>query len=183
MTKTILLVLLAACSISCHTPESYETIAVHDYFLKVPSHMTKATDLNDQASLQYQNLYKELYIIVMDENKQLVKQSLLFSGLTDADSDAFNGYVKLLSTNLEKAVKMKNKAEKDTVIHSLQAKILKFDGEVDGIKIFYKTAFINGRDNYYHITTWTLQEKKTTHEATMDKMICSFKLRKKKLKK
>jgi hypothetical protein len=183
MTKTILLTLLTTFLISCHTPASYETIAVRDYFIKVPSHMEKTTALNDLASLQYQNPYKELYIIVLDENKVAVREHLGSNSSKGNDSNSFDRYFTLLSTNLATAVKMKNRTKKDTIIHSLQSKILKFEGEVNGIKVFYETAFVNGKANYYQVTTWTLLDRRADHEAEMDKMIYSFKLRKKKAKK
>lgn len=176
--KNITLLLLAVFIISCESSDEWKTIKVNNYAVELPSYLSESKQLNDDASLQYQNIFKELYIIVIDENKKEMESSLSDNGLDEIYSNDFEGYTELLSTNLASNVEMKNKTEKDTLINSLQAKILKFEGEVEDFKVFYEVAYINGVDDYYQVMSWTLLDNKSNYEQTMDKMIHSFKINK-----
>ena len=177
--KKNILILLAVFIISCESSDEWKTIKVNNYAVELPSYLSESKQLNDDASLQYQNIFKELYIIVIDENKKEMESSLSDNGLDEIYSNDFEGYTELLSTNLASNVAMKNKTEKDTLINSLQAKILKFEGKVEDINVFYEVVYINGIDDYYQVMTWTLLEKKSEFEPIMDKMIQSFRIKKK----
>lgn len=180
MKKILLLIAIPFYLISCDEATTYETVTVNDYSLEIPSYLSKGTDLHEDASLQYQNLFKELYIIVIDENKKEVSNIILESALEDTYSNDFKGYVKLVSGNQEEAIKMKKLSEKDTLINSLEAKIVKLEAKVDDYDIFYVIAYINGVDSYYQITSWTLKDKRKEYEPIMDKMIATFRLKNKK---
>lgn len=176
--KKIYFLFVTLVLLSCSKEEEFKKIEVKNYALQLPSYLSKTNDLNEDASLQYQNLFRELYIIVIDESKQEVEQAIELNELEDIYSNDFNGYVELLSTGLENNIEFKNKKEKDTVINSLQAKLIKFEGKVENYDVFYEIAFVNGVSNYYQIMTWTLLKRKSDYEAIMDKMIYSFKLSK-----
>src|SRR5688572_33470128 len=61
------------------------TVNIHDrYSLDLPTYMTKAGDLNFEATLEYKNELKEVYIIVIDESTaELVT---VFKELNDYDT-------------------------------------------------------------------------------------------------
>jgi hypothetical protein len=147
--------------------------------------LSEGKDLNDDASLQYQNLFKEFYVVIIDESKESFKLAIEINELEDIYESNFEGYTELLVGNLEAAVTFKNKTETETKINGLPAKILEFEGNVDGIDIYYQVAYIDGITNYYQIMTWTLANKKETYKETMDEMFQSFKVsnRKKEIKK
>src|SRR5688572_26412269 len=70
-------VILSSCVLNLFKDEKkeakteLETVTVEgNYSMGVPKFMTQAKSLNDEASLQYQNIFKETYVIVIDENKQ-----------------------------------------------------------------------------------------------------------------
>jgi hypothetical protein len=69
------LALLTSCGLKFNEEKSAAEVELQqitggDYSLGIPTYMTKATTLNDEASLQFQNLFKETYVIVIDENKE-----------------------------------------------------------------------------------------------------------------
>lgn len=177
--KKIILIVLVSFLISCDSTVEWKKIEVNNFAIELPSYLSISKQLNDDASLQYQNIFKELYIIVIDENKSEMGSSLEDNGLDELYSNDFEGYTSLLSNNLANNVAMKNKTEKDTLINSLQAKILKFEGKVEDIDVFYEVVYINGIDDYYQVMSWTLLEKKSEFEPIMDKMIQSFRIKKK----
>jgi len=155
------------------------TVDSGGYSMMIPKHLKLATDLNDDASLQYQDIYKELYVIVIDESKtEFIKT---FSDLGEYDE-------KLTPEKNYRIVQTKMMAEKMTVtdgpnvkkldLHGLDAEVSNFTGKVEGIQseIFYKLAFVEGTKKMYMIMTWTLAEDRNKNEAEMDDMISSFKL-------
>ncbi|NHN27242.1 hypothetical protein FIA58_016285 [Flavobacterium jejuense] len=176
--KKIFLILVVFFTISCETSEELQTINVSNYSIQLPSYLSESKELNDEASLQYQNIFKELYIIVIHENKGELENALTENGIDEIYSNDFDGYVDLLSTGLASNIEMKNKIEKDTVINSLETRVMKFEGKVEDFNVFYEVAYVNGIDNYYQIMTWTLLKKKSDYEDIMDKMIHSFKVKK-----
>lgn len=176
--KKILVLLLASFVLSCDSNDEWKKIEIKNYVIELPTFLSESTQLNDDATLQYQNIFKEVYIIVIDESKKETHESLTNIGLEDAYSIDFKGYTKLLSSSLERNIQMKNKTEKDTLINSLQAKILKFEGKVEGFEVFYEVAYINGLEDYYQVMTWTLLKNKSDYEQLLDKMVHSFKLNK-----
>lgn len=185
MKKVISLFLTILSLVACTSNEEFKTIAINDYSIGLPSFLSEGKGLNDDASLQYQNLFKELYIVVIDENKESFKEAIEINELEDVYETNFNGYTELLIGSLEEAVKFKNKKETETKINGLPAKILEFEGNVDGIDIYYQVAYIDGITNYYQIMTWTLANKKETYQKTMNEIFKSFKVanRKKEIKK
>lgn len=180
MKKALLLISVVLCFVSCQEAVTYQTVKVKNYSLDVPNHLSEVNNLNDDASLQYQNAFKELYVIVIDETKREVRYALAIEGAGDIYSDDFGGYTRLMIDNLKQSIPMKNIKIQDTIIHSLDAKIIGFNSKVEEYDVFYKLAFINGIENYYQIMSWTLLDKKQEHEKIMDKMIYSFKVKNKK---
>ncbi|WP_130734068.1 hypothetical protein [Flavobacterium sp. J27] len=175
--KKIVFLILTHILISCGSFENFETIGVNNFSLDLPTYLSKTTNLNNSASLQYQNVFKELYIIAIDEDKNELGKALHNNGLDKIYSNDFNGYVDLLKIGLENDIEMENETVKDTLINGLQTKLIKFEGKVETYNVFYAVAYVNGVDNYYQIMSWTLLDKKEEYETTIDKMIFSFKVK------
>ena len=67
--KKIYFLFITLVLLSCSKEEEFKKIEVKNYALQLPSYLSKTNDLNEDASLQYQNPFRELYIIVIDESK------------------------------------------------------------------------------------------------------------------
>jgi hypothetical protein len=53
----------------------------HCFTLELPEYLTKTWDLNDVASLQYQNTMKDVYVVVIEDDKeQLESLGMKFTG-------------------------------------------------------------------------------------------------------
>jgi bifunctional DNA-binding transcriptional regulator/antitoxin component of YhaV-PrlF toxin-antitoxin module len=172
--KLIAIVALLVSLVSCDSKET-ETVKVSGrYAIDVPAYLSKVTNLNDGASLQYQNERKELYIIVMEEPKKV------YADIVAADPESYppglKGYAELLLEDTRGKVK----AETTPVL--TQHKIgnrdgytTDFSGEIDGLQIYWKIAYVEGRNTYYQIMAWTSTDKKEEHLEAIDAMINSFK--------
>lgn len=177
MKLRILLFLSFTVLFACDKATETQTVKIDGrYQMDLPAHMTKATGLNDAASLQYQNAVKEFYAIVIDEPKAVLEQSIFDNNLEGVYSNDLNGYAKLITEG------MKNNATLDslpplklTKINGLEARTIDVTGKIQNIRAYWKVAYVEGKSHYYQIMVWTLEDKKEQFEAHMDAAINSFK--------
>lgn len=164
--------------VSCDDEEKTQTVKIDGkYLLEIPSYFTKAKGLNEDASLEYKNAIRELYVVVIDEDKAALQKMIDENELYDVYPSNLGGYMKLVTENFEKGFSLDTlPVAKDIKINGLPAKVMSFEGKVAGIpKVYYKMAFVEGKNRYYQVMSWTLADRKGKHEATMQKMIDSFK--------
>lgn len=162
---------------SCQDDAILETITVDNkYSLDVFTNMSKSTELNDEASLQYQNIFKQLYVVVIDESADQFENIIVKNQLQDDYSADLDGYTKLIVNGFDTDSEIQNHSEpKDITINGLDAKLFEFNGRVNDYDIYYKLAFVKTKKSYYQIMTWTLLDNKEKLKEKMDKMIYSFK--------
>jgi len=177
MKKIILLALATLSLVSCGDEDTTQTVKQGPYSIELPSYMQKTTGLNEDASLQFQHAVRELYIVVIDEPKSEVENAINQMGLYDLYTYDLNGYANLATDNVKDAMEIKSippYIEKN--INGLPAKEVSFNGTIEGVpEIYYKFGFIEGKNNYYQIMTWTLANRKSKYEKTMQAMVDSFK--------
>ena len=177
MKSCIALISFILLAVSCNlSKDTKEVKSNNKYSLEIPSSLVENKSLNKAASLSYNNLLEELYIIVLDESKEEMNQVMLVNGLNETYGNGLIGYAELLSQNLMKSVK-NGKISKlnKTKINSLNAYTTEIEGNINGIKIYYLFAFIEGKDSYYQIMSWTLLNKKQENREKIKNMIFSFK--------
>ncbi|MFC4740303.1 hypothetical protein ACFO3U_09895 [Flavobacterium ponti] len=177
MKNTFLIFALFLILSSCQDDSKLETITVNNkYTLDVFSNMSKTKELNDEASLQYQNIFKELYVIVIDESAEQFENVIIDNGLQELYQPDLDGYTSLIVDGFESEEGVGDISEaKDTIINGLEAKVFDLEGKVEEYDVYYKLAFLKSQKSYYQIMTWTLLDKKEDFEEKMDKMIYSFK--------
>ncbi|MCU0350150.1 MAG: hypothetical protein MUF43_04875 [Flavobacterium sp.] len=173
MKKILLLALLTF--YACDTSENTKTVSKKEYSLELPGFLSEGNDLNEEASLQYRNYFKEFYVIVIDESKSEFNNMVTENEFLEEYSPDIEGYSQLIIDNLETTVTFENQTLEDSKINGLPTKILKFEGKYEDIDVYYQIAFIQSKKNYYQIMSWTLAEKRQDYEPLMDKMMASFK--------
>ena len=162
MKKHYILFSIILLIISCRPGNTEQLVTVENrYSISLPSFLIKAgNSLNEDASLQYQNIWKEIYVIVIDE----------------LQSDDLKGYSELLLYNFGQSIKISHKSDiVDTLINNMPAKVLTIKGETEGLNIFYSLAFIQGKERYYQVMTWTSAKQENTYKDKMNKILYSFK--------
>lgn len=169
--------LAVAAVVSCQTDRKDQVVTVKDrYTISLPPFVKETSELNEDASLQYQNTLREFYVVVIDESKAEFEKALSDNDLNDLYPQNIKGYSELLLFSMEQAIEIKSKSVlKDTIINNQPAKILTIKGRVEGTDIFYSIGFVQGVKRYYQIITWTLQNKEKEHAGLMKKIIASFK--------
>jgi hypothetical protein len=163
--------LLASCS------ETTQNVVIDNrYSMDIPEGLTTTTELNDIASLQYQDMVNELYVVVIDEPIKDINDAIVEMELQDTYTPDLSGYTKLILEDFIPAVAPTTKTEPvDATINGMKAKTYTMEADVEGTPAFYKVAYVQGKDTYYQILTWTLTSKKDEYGEKMDKMIQSFK--------
>jgi hypothetical protein len=150
----------------------------NEFILSVPKYMKEAKNLNEAASLQYQNIYKEVYVIVIDEDKQTFIDT--FTDLEEYDSTKtpVENYrvvqMKSLVENVNVSQQTKPVALK---INTLDAQQVQFDGNVEDLnnEISYFLTFLEGKDKMYMIMAWTLKDRKEKYSKMFETVAGTFK--------
>lgn len=158
----------------------FNKININDqYSVLLPKYLKKTNDLNEDASLQYQNLARETYIIIIDESKEefinsFKETEIYIDSLTPLEnySEYLNGYLydALNSTSYDSGFT-------DRTINKWPAKIKTVQGEYYELdfEIIYWLAFIETDEKMYYIMCWTLPDRRMKYEKTFEKVINSFK--------
>lgn len=177
MKKLTFLILTILFFISCQPNETEQTVTIENkYSISIPSFLSKASNLNDAASFQYQHVWKEFYVIAIDENKEKLKEAIVENHLTESYSNNLQGYTNLLLDNFRRVITISSESQViDTLINNMPAKIVSISGKVEGIDAFYSLAFIEGKNRYYQIMSWTLLSRESEYREKMSKLIFSFK--------
>jgi len=148
-----------------------------DYSMDIPDHMKERKGLNDEASLQYCNIFKGTYVIVIDESKQTFIDA--FKGVDEYDTtlSVAQNYrdvqIQLIS---EQFSNIERSTSKSLQINGLNAEMLTMDARVEGTDVSYVLTFIEGTDNVYFIMAWTLKNRKEKYLGVLRDMAQTFKL-------
>ena len=170
-------ILLAFFIVSCQNTEPhYLTVKKDIYKIDIPEHMEESDKLNSEASLQYQNLFKELYIIILDEPKKDFNELISDDYYADKYSTDVKGYTDFVLDNYYYETEVTTTDPEAVKINGLDAFTHNMEERnTAGYDIFFKVAYIEGRNNYYRVMVWTLSEYKEEYRETMERMINSFK--------
>jgi hypothetical protein len=175
MKTRLIAVLLFFFVVSCGG-ESSQTINIEGrYRLTLPEWMTVTKDLNEDASLQYQSTAKEFYAIVIDEPKANLQKVLAENNLSDDYSSNLKGYSQFIIDGMDRSISVdKIPPFAETSIQGLPARELSFEGLSSGYKVYWKLAFIEGKDHYYQVMVWTLAQNQKKYEKEMNTIVKSF---------
>lgn len=159
-------------------PEDFNQIDTDGVFkLSIPKYMKVMNNLNEEASLQYANVFKEVYTVVIYEDKD--EFVTLFKQIDQYNDDLSvleNYSESLISFFKEAAVVDRIEPYGTTTINGLNAKQVKIFAKIDNIDIAYVISFIEGKENVYQVMNWTLPNRIDKYEDTFMKISNSFEL-------
>ncbi|UII79160.1 hypothetical protein [Flagellimonas sp. CMM7] len=160
--------------------ENFNQIEINnEYKVNLPKYMRKTSTLNDEASLQYQNVFKETYVIVIDEPKEEFVD--VFKEL-DQYNDEYSLVENYRDVQMQLFAESMNIESETTPasmqVNGLDAEMVEIDGKVEGIedKITYFLTFIEGDEKVYMIMAWTMQNRKDTYRMDFENITKSFAL-------
>lgn len=149
------------------------------YSMKIPDFMTESTVLQPDASLQFNNLYKEKYIIVLNEPKDEIKAFSSDYGVYDDKKTDLENYA-AMRVNLLKESGITIHSEpklKGSMINGRKALSTTFSASMPALPedIAYYFTYIEGADHFYMIMSWTLFSRKDAYTEEVKVMAESFK--------
>lgn len=173
--KALYLLLAVSLLISCK--KERQTIDIKgQYTIEIPASLSKTNDLNEEASLQYQDNFNDFYTIVIDEPKTEFTKALKQNSLEGAYKNDLVGYSKLITDGMDPSISIKEFPDfEETTINGLKARLVSFEGIAAGNKVYWKLAFIEGSNTYYQVMVWTTADKRKKSEKEMAAIIHSFK--------
>ncbi len=149
------------------------------YAIKIPDFMTETTTLQPDASLQFNNPFKEKYITVLDETKEDVEAFQSDYGVGDDSKTALENYADMrLQYLTESGITVKDQTKlKSSMINGRKALSTQIDATVPGIveDITYYFTYVEGTDHFYMISAWTLLSRKAEYTDEVKVMSESFK--------
>ncbi len=149
----------------------------HIYKLSIPNYMKEMKSLNDEASLQYANIYKETYTVVIHENKQDFVNYFKELNEYDDEISVIENYSQAQTKFFEANVDI-NKTDTYglTKINGYNARQIKMKGKTEGQDIGYIVGYIEGKEHLYMVMNWTLVDRLNKYENTFESVNNSFKL-------
>src|SRR5690606_13620739 len=145
-----------------------------------PKYLSKAASLNEDASLQYQNIFREAYVIVIDEPKDGFISVFKELELYDETLSPIENYSNFQNQHFSDATReiTYDSGFSDKTINSLPAKFKKLQAKVSGIdsEISYWNTYLESDTKMYTIMCWTLSDRQKKYDETFIKVINSFKI-------
>jgi hypothetical protein len=177
MKKRLLLLLLSALFLTSCNSDAKRTVKVKGkYTLELPRSFEKAENLNKDASLQYQDIYKDLYVIVIDEQKTGVKNLLEENAMTDVYNPNLKGYSDIIIHGIDPSIVIDSMPPfKEAIINGLKSRQVTFEGNSQNLDIVSKIAFIDGKNTFYQMMVWTSAKNRVELEKEMEDIVHSFK--------
>lgn len=173
--KKMTLLLLAAAALFSGCSVDDKTITVEDrYTLTIPGTMTEV-NVNADASLQYADMIKNLFVIVIDESKSELHTIIEDNDLTDKYTTDLDGYVTLILSQIKDVFTDATQGPiLETEINGLPARTTTLSGNTSGVDLYYYLSFVEGADNYYQVMTWTASNMESKNKSVMEKIAYSL---------
>lgn len=146
-----------------------------DFAIYLPKYFKKTDDLNQEATLQFQNFFRETYLVLIEEPK--AEFITLFKDLGDYNHSItpVKNYKNVQRNYFSEFIDITNRYESRSLnVHGLPTEIVRFDGIVDDVDIAYDVAYLEGQDTIYMIIAWTLKDRRKTYAKTFDMIFNSF---------
>jgi hypothetical protein len=148
------------------------------YEISLPPYFSEAKQLNEVASLQYQNIYRETYIVCIDEIKE--EFTSLFRELNRYDStqSLITNYRLQQIANIAQGVTfLKQSKVKKLQINGMPAEFIELysKAENDRPEIYYQITFIEGENHVYMIMAWTLPDREKRYSEEFRAIVKTFK--------
>ncbi len=134
--------------------------------MDIPDFLERTWELNDEAVLQYQNTEKELYaVIIADEKEKLENLGAKFGSLDNFNRYALSDFV-IDATQVGSPYSFSISKKK-----AIQTEVRK---EVEDIQLFFLFTTVESPSYFYKILVWTTKPFEKEHSETMRRMVESF---------
>ena len=170
MKKIFFSIFLVICCIELSYSQSVfsEKKIGHEYYLSIPDYLLRCTGLNDQASAQYQNNSKELYLYIIEDSKEELKSvGIFYQNIAEFYDDFIKDYaIDTKGRKVSAPQQIKNGSS--TII---QTEMEYISNETP---VYMVITLVEGKDYFYKIICWTSLSNKEKLKDDMLKIGSSF---------
>lgn len=169
----VLLTTLTSCLGGSKAPENldvekdFKLFESKKFSVKYPNYLTETSELNDEAELQLQNMFRETYMVVMAESKSDFDFA---RRILDVGSDSLSYTENYMDMQIESMMEEFNfnitKEKMTHVINDMPAMTVEIDGMVDGISVSYIFTTIESDHDIFYAACWTLGSRKDKYFPT-----------------
>ena len=147
------------------------------YSISIPDYMSEMKSLNEDASLQYANIFKETYTIVIDENKQDFINAFKNAEIYNDSISPLKNYVDFQVNSITENVEDGKSNKSDAPLRIKNASQYEITGKIDGIDISYLIGFVEGKENMFMMMSWTTKNRFKKYKNTFNLIHNSLKLK------
>lgn len=168
------LLAIAGCSDTANL--KWNKVERSTFSIMIPDIIAERTDLNDEADLQYGDVIKEVYIVVLEEPVAEIdpffSDSLLGNGQPPMEQ-----YSDLIYNQFKESegIQVIDISERDRQVGSTHdVHTWNCTAKVDNFDAYYELAVYRGPQSYYQVIAWTLLERKDKYKDMLKKMVKSL---------
>lgn len=167
------------------TEDDFRTITINNnYSLDLPNYLSKG-ELNPDASLQYMHMFKETYVVVIDENLEDAKSSLRYLEGYDAENTILDNYIEFQKESFRNDSQIISMDKPKLItINGLKAKqfnmVLNFPDLDENIS--YLVTFFQSQERVYMLLSWTLESRTQRYMNTFKTIANSFQVKERRSK-
>lgn len=158
--------------------EDLKKIKVNDeYALSVPEYMTEMKSLHEDASFQYANIFKETYIVIIDESKEEFINTFKELEIYNDSLSSLRNYADFQLKSFKESIGAIEIKKLESNIKKLPSEIHQFNGLVEGIDIAYLVSFVEADKKMYMMMSWTMKSRYSKYKETFKLIHSTFKLK------
>jgi hypothetical protein len=145
--------------------------AGHEFYISLPSYMTRTMSLNSSAAYQWKSTVKDVYGFVIEDNKEELEiAEMTFTSLKEFYENFIGDFLK---GQPRRKVSPPLYTEKGDVKY-VECDVTYYDKDAKS-EIYYLVGIVETKDSYYKILSWSSGESKEKFKADFQKIIYSLK--------
>lgn len=159
-------------------PSNYRTETLDGNFqISIPKKMNKATQLNPDAAMQFEDQINNSYFAVIKEDRAAFLKAYGDAGVLDENLSDIGNYRKIQVAYFVKRLILIEEGEPDALtINGKKAEQIEFTCKVPNANsnIFYVMTFVEGDDELYMLISWTPSLLEEEHKETFYSIANTF---------
>ncbi len=172
MKKSILISLLIFNAVLLFAQTSMkEYKAGHVFNVSLPDYMSKTAGLNSAAAMQYKNVVKDVYgIIIFDTKEELQLVEMNYASA----NEFYEAFIGEFLIDQEKRNVSKPVAQSKNGVNFIEADISYFDKDAE-TEIYYLIGIVETKSSFYKVLSWCTLVNKDKFKADFQKILYSLK--------
>lgn len=139
--------------------------------LTVPNYMNRTVGLNDVASLQFKNTVKDIYgVVIEDDKEELVLAELNYSSINEFVEETIKTFLENESSKKISSPLFKKNGE----INFAEFDASYFDDELK-VEVYYLFGIVETKSTFYKVLLWCGGSEKEKYKEEFRKILYSFK--------